>query len=1028
MKIEVGSQVRLITTQQIGVVIEIIERRGQYLYKVSVDGNIKTMQSKFFEFFVNEESLINKEIDEARFGNLRDYEIFQSWTRLKKPYEGNLYSYLNSKTVFNPFQFKPLLKFLNSQSMERLFIADEVGVGKTIESGIIITEMLARKKIRWQKPVIVVCPNILGPKWQKEMRDRFNLTFQLHNKDSFKLLLKNIQTNQLQPHQMFHIISMQMLRSEEMLLQLEELNSQQQEAIWSLAIIDEAHHMRNSGTNSNRLGHLISTLSEMLIMLSATPLNLKDEDLFQLMHVLNPYLYPDIQSFSALIEPVKILNRFTQDLLLNDVTQFPTMQSHMIDIDKKMNGLFMKHEQMQQLHLKLGRNIPFQPKEIVQFERTLKLFNPLEASFTRTLKKEAFEKVIVRDVVKIPIYFTQEENEIYEEIITFATEQYQFKGGHPSAIGFVTNLPRRMATSCLPAMKEYLTRGFLTGKLDLNESPDDIEDDSMFDYNILPQHLQTRSQEICKKINALSTDTKYDQLLITINRLFEVLENKQIIIFSFFTKTIDYLRNRLEEDGFSVGVITGQTPLVENGGHLGRYEIIENFKQKKFNILLASDVGGEGLDFQFCQAMLNYDLPYNPMKIEQRIGRIDRFGQQAEKVFVANMYLASTVDERIYQLLYERVNLIHESIGMFEPIIGKEIEELQQDLIKGSLTESQQQEKMKTLLLAVEKAKIEKEQFDLQRNDLYGDDSFNSIISGITSKNDFLTPKDAAQITASYLEMNNIDFEWMGDERLKFTLSPSILDQLTTFLRKPGNEGHQEEMAQILKNKKIVFQFNGSKYNELLEVFIPITGFWIRFVLAELENKSALYRVFRFAVSTKDIGMEVGNYCMPIFNIEVSGVHELNHIGIVPVCENTSTAVEVDYLEFSKQLSTAKEIDYFGLHFFTHDEAIAEGQFVIEEFMGNYLEEIQLEQTILIETRIQAIELGCKTRVNRLEQMINDYLVSGRADERYLRMLNGQIENEKNRANEKIASLKGSKQLAYTTQLIGLIDLMVKGE
>src|SRR5690606_36507881 len=115
--------------------------------------------------------------------------------------------------------------------------------------------------------------NILGPKWQKEMRDRFNLTFQLHNKESFKLLLNNILTNQLQPHQMFHIVSMQMLRSEEMLEQLDELNSQQQEAVWSLAIIDEAHHMRNAGTNSNRLGHLVSTLSEMLIMLSATPLN-----------------------------------------------------------------------------------------------------------------------------------------------------------------------------------------------------------------------------------------------------------------------------------------------------------------------------------------------------------------------------------------------------------------------------------------------------------------------------------------------------------------------------------------------------------------------------------------------------------------------------------------------------------------------------------------------------------------------------------------------------------------------------------
>ncbi|WP_139993856.1 DEAD/DEAH box helicase [Kurthia sp. Dielmo] len=1028
LKIEVGSQVKLITTQQIGVVIEIKERHGQTLYKVLVDGMTKAMQSKFFELYENEEALIYKELEEARYGNLLDYEVFQTWTRLKKPYEGNIYSYLNSKTVFNPFQFKPLLKFLQGQSMERLFIADEVGVGKTIESGIIITEMLARKKIRWEKPVIVVCPNILGPKWQKEMRDRFNLTFQLHNKESFKLLLNNIQTNQLQPHQMFHIVSMQMLRSEEMLEQLDELNSQQQEAVWSLAIIDEAHHMRNAGTNSNRLGHLVSTLSEMLIMLSATPLNLKDEDLFQLMHILNPYLYPDIQSFSALIEPVKMLNRFIQNLLLNDTAHFSKMKTQMLEIDKKMNGFFMKHEHMQNLMDKLNQEEALKPKELAQYERILKLFNPLEVSFTRTLKKEAFEQLVIRDAIKVPVELTPQENEVYEEIIKFATEQYQFSGGNLTALGFVTNLPRRMATSCLPAMKEYLNKGLLVNSSYNNDTFEEVEDDADLEFIQLPEHLKTYSNEICKKIDALSTDSKYEKLHSTIKQLFNVLDNKQIIIFSFFTKTIDYLRKRLEADGFSVGAITGKTPLANTQSQLGRYEIIEEFKQKKFDVLLASDVGGEGLDFQFCQAMLNYDLPYNPMKVEQRIGRIDRFGQQAEKVFIANMYLANTVDERIYELLYERVNLIHESIGMFEPIIGKEIEDLQQDLIKGTLTETQQQEKVKTLMLAVEKAKLEKEQFDLQRSDLYGDDSFNSIISGLVKQNDFLTPKDSANITAIFLTLNNIEFEWLDEQRIQFIMPATITERLNTFLRKPGNEGHLEEMATILKRKKQIFQFNGSSYNELTDVFIPITGLWIRFVLTELENMAALYRVFRFAVSSDAINLQAGKYCLPIFNIEVSGVHELNHLAIVPVCQDSGEAINVEYLEFSKQFSNFIEIENKGIHFFTHDEAIEEGQFVIEEFMSNYLEELQFEQSILIETRIQAIELGSRTRVSRLEQTLNNYLVSGRADDRYLRMLNGQIENEKNRAKEKILSLKSNQQIAYTTQLIGLIELIVKGE
>lgn len=1026
MDIVKGTQVRVIATGEICVISEIIERRGQYLYKVFKDGKTSTMQAKYFELFVDEESQLKQELLESRFGNKNDYEIFQTWTRLKKPYEGNLYSYLNSKTVFNPFQFRPLMKFLHGQSMERLFIADEVGVGKTIESGIIITELLARNRIHPKQPVIVVCPSILGPKWQKEMSERFNLRFELHNKDSFKILLENIRTNQLQPHQMFHIVSMQMMRGEDILQLLEELNNEQEKAVWSLSIIDEAHHMRNSGTMSNRLGHLTSDQSEMQIMLSATPLNLKDEDLFQLMHILNPYLYPDIHAFTALIEPIKNLNRFIQKLFQNNPSTFNKLQKELEQINRMLKGLLLQQRTIIELHNKLSEIIPFTAKELAQYERILKVFNPLEASFTRTLKKEAFEQVVVRDAVKVPVYFTEEEKGIYDDIIEFAIEQFEFYSGTMAGRGFVTNLPRRMASSCLPVMVEYLNKSLIP-KMIMEENMEDIEDDSVITYEVLPAELMKRSKDIIRKINNLTYDSKYNELLKTITYLFEALENKQIIIFSFFTRTVAYLKNKLEADGYSVGVITGKTPTTTSGDKASRYDIIDDFKNKKFDILLASDVGGEGLDFQFCQSILNYDLPYNPMKVEQRIGRIDRFGQKAEKIFVANMYLADTVDERIYELLYERVNLIHDSIGMFEPIIGKEIEALQNNMISGELSELQQEEKLKTLMLSIEKTKLEQEQFDHQRKELYGDDAFNSIISGITKKNDFLTPQDAAKITAYYFELKKIPFEYIEENKMKVVMNDSIIKELSTFLRKPGNEGSQQELNKIINNKKHIFQFNGSQYDESKETFIPITGYWIRFVLSELESEKSLYQIFKFALNAKDVNLPPGSYSIPIFNVEVSGMQESNHLGFVPVVGETGIAVDVNYLEFGKNLSAANEIESIGYDLIMHDEAIEEAEFAIEGFMENYIIEIQFEQNILVETRVLAIEQGSAAKVKKTRQILNDYLVN-KSDERYIRMLEKKIENEENRAKEKVRALKANQQLAHASKLIGLIEVFLRGE
>src|SRR5690554_7422656 len=164
-RFEIGQNVKLVTSGKVGTINKVIKGRSEYAYKMMIDGSSRVYAEKYLEPHVDNENEIIENMEAELFGDADDLALFETWFRLKKPIEGNLYSYLSSRTLFNPYQFKPLLKFISPSSEERLFIADEVGVGKTIETGILLMELLARGRIDRNQPVLIVCPNVLGPKW-----------------------------------------------------------------------------------------------------------------------------------------------------------------------------------------------------------------------------------------------------------------------------------------------------------------------------------------------------------------------------------------------------------------------------------------------------------------------------------------------------------------------------------------------------------------------------------------------------------------------------------------------------------------------------------------------------------------------------------------------------------------------------------------------------------------------------------------------------------------------------------------------
>ena len=202
------------------------------------------------------------------------------------------------------------------------------------------------------------------------------------------------------------------------------------------------------------------------------------------------------------------------------------------------------------------------------------------------------------------------------------------------------------------------------------------------------------------------------------NLLREMLRAKpgrKILLFVFFKGTLRYLRRKLSEAGIGVFAMSGDDTPEQ------RADIVSAFQNDdRAPVLLSTEVGAEGLDFQFCDAVINFDLPWNPMRVEQRIGRIDRFGQTEPFVDVVSFFVAGTIDTRILQRLYERIRVFEESIGELEPILGPVMQKLQADVFSSRMSEAEQQERADAALQRVEVLKIQYREFEAARAELLG--------------------------------------------------------------------------------------------------------------------------------------------------------------------------------------------------------------------------------------------------------------------------------------------------------------------
>ncbi|MGB8385694.1 MAG: helicase-related protein, partial [Dermatophilaceae bacterium] len=324
------------------------------------------------------------------------------------------------------------------------------------------------------------------------------------------------------------------------------------------------------------------------------------------------------------------------------------------------------------------------PGTIAQARRYLADLNSLSAEITRTRKAEVDERKALREPWERTVTWSAAESAFYHEYVQWCRVR---AAAVDMPVYLAMQMPLRLASASLPMARKAVLDPVGLGSI--RDADTDTETDGEARTARVRPH-----RELVAAARALEdgVDSKFDQLLPLVQQL--AAEGRRALLFTFSRPTLAYLEGRLSPH-VRVAVLHGGVRREE------RRRIIAAFRRGEYDLLLANRVASEGLDFEFCSAVINYDLPWNPMEIEQRIGRIDRIGQVEEKIHIVNFYNEETIDERILKRLLERIQIFKSSIGELEPIVNSQMSALRA-AFDFDLTEEQREAQALQFLTAIE--------------------------------------------------------------------------------------------------------------------------------------------------------------------------------------------------------------------------------------------------------------------------------------------------------------------------------------
>lgn len=713
-------------------------------------------------------------LESLRFGKKGDLARILTFHKISSNLSNVFYAMQASRTDFYAYQFKPVYKFVESLR-GRILITDEVGLGKTIEAGLIWLEARARSNAR---KLLVVCPSMLREKWKRELRFRFNVPAELYDSRGVIALLDDFR-RETDNFQCAAVCSLQTIRQDRVQEALS--NLEESPCRFDLVVIDEAHYMRNVKTKSHKAGKLLSELTESLVLLTATPVHIKNEDLFRLLNIIDPDEFDNRSLFEGRLEENAPVVQ-AQNALRRIPPDIEAAREHVAALAG--SRWFQENPLVELAAAKLRDLQVDDHSKLVETGRLLEDLNLLAATVSRTRKREVHEWQVLRYPVVLKAEFNEQEMAFYRGITEAVREKLiRSRDGMVPAFGLM--MPQLQMASCIPAMVEHYRQNPIEAALPdpelLEEFGLQIEENDQEDNEVHSSAVLI--QPLIERWDPTTTDSKFNALALGLSRHFQNDPDAKVVIFSYFRKTLSYLHRRLGDALYTSVLINGGVPMEE------RLELIERFKKDSaIQVLLSSEVGAEGIDLQFCHFLVNYDLPWNPMKVEQRIGRLDRLGQKAEKITIINFAIKDTIEEKILERLYLRIGIFKNSIGDLEPILGSEVQELTVDLLSHHLSPDQEEQRITQTQLAVEARRQNEIQLVEQSTVFFGTSDY--ILEQIGQARDlgrWITPEDLRSFVQDFFDnaYKGTRLSWNDPEKGLVTvgLSNAARNDLAHFCR-----------------------------------------------------------------------------------------------------------------------------------------------------------------------------------------------------------------------------------------------------
>jgi ATP-dependent helicase HepA len=674
-------------------------------------------------------------------------------TQLRHPSTKHLYSLYASRINFVPYQFRPVLKLIQADR-PRLLIADEVGVGKTIEAGLILKELQARREL---KSVLVICPKplVAERKWMEELK-RFDEQFTHLDGDALRYCIEETHLDGVWPQQYSRSIVPYSLFDEALLLgkqgkgrRVKGLLDLDPPPAFDLVIVDEAHHIRNTDTWAYRTVRYFCDNAEAVVLLSATPIQLGDNDLFNLLQLARPDLLPSRREFDHMAEPNPHINAAIEVARNAGPGWMTVARDHLALALKTSWGssVLSGNPRVQPLLDSLGQQeLPTEHRlNAVREMESLYTFAPM---INRTRRRD-IGNFTTRKPETVSVDFTTEQEKLHRGVLDLIARILAHRHGDRN-LRFMMTTIRRQVASCVFGLAPYL-EAILSGqisRLELSES--DTDDDVQTIIEAFAE-FRADAEALVRTAKSLSSvDPKFVAFAKVVADK-QALSNNKLLVFSTFRHTLSYLEEKLQEESVRIGLIHGDVPEDE------RRELRNRFSRPKddpraIDVLLSSEVGCEGLDYQFCDGIVNYDLPWNPMRVEQRIGRIDRYGQKSETVAIFNFITPGTVDAEIYERCLLRIGVFRQALGGSEEILGNLTREIRSIAENLQLTLEEQARRLQQL--ADNEIRMVQEQMLLeeQQGALFGLSVPKQDEELIKSASSFwLTPSRVCNLTERYL-------------------------------------------------------------------------------------------------------------------------------------------------------------------------------------------------------------------------------------------------------------------------------------